>query len=1000
MTGGGDSDNREFDEPMTMISIRKAAEANPPPPPPSHRIPRNLPAAAVLAVLAAPPAAAAQNCTAGYGGDMPDPVYSSAVPGGIVCDELTGGLTLTVEKGVMIGTETDLPNPGIYVDGKDFFDAAYGTIDADDVGDTDSAGDNDITVINSGTVYGTTRGISAVRDGTGKLRIEHRAGKIVLITGQRSRGINAYHGGKAGLGTKGIEIVSAADIDLSAATGDVNAIFTNTVSSPAGTTIPVTINVTDGTIKTGGNKGSSIYANQHAKGKVAVNIAGGVTIDSTRSGIRVERCSNFRSCEAKAGDIEVTAAKGSVIKARQASYQAPGHGIYLRQRGSGDIKVEAGGRIEAEDEAVFVRHLLGTSTGDVTVTLTKDSVIEARKGIDALTIADGDITITNSGEIVAELFGMQFEQRTAGKMRAVHNAGGRIVVKGTGAAGPTITWEAGIAVFYLGTARADEEGDARSIEIVSAGDIESKALGIVARAYNSAGADKKIPVTIEVTGGAVNAGEHGVYAQTRRYDSGESGEHSEHAGGKITVTVGHGAAVTAGKDGIYVDGALLEGGTRAQTVTVRGTVTGGGEDDDGNKYAGVHMVKGGAVVVGPAARVSAASGTAIKANDEGGMTVILEKDKDGFVGHIDGTVINAGTTVFKTRAGGADTALPAGGRVERRIKEEESVYDTVLRLDLVKIEGGHEFREDKDSRIRLYHPRARLYEALPSVLLDLNARAGSGTAARDGSGGWARVFTNDGERAAESSTTAAGWRGHALVWDIKRQGVEIGYGFPVDETLNIGFSLGRRTVKAAVTRGGGIKAEAAGGTVTLGWRLDSGVHAGGHLSYSRLNGIELSPAGSGAVIETGGGTGISTGAAAGIRTEFRGMTITPRAGLEWSSVKTGGFAEPAAVEGAGEVPEVAAKSLKGTLGARIDMAVGEAGTFWAAADLEHDFKDRTGVTAPGAVLETGMKPTRARLGLGGEFRLSGRMTVSGSAFYAGGGGNKDIGGSLALNADF
>ncbi len=151
--------------------------------------------------------------------------------------------------------------------------------------------------------------------------------------------------------------------------------------------------------------------------------------------------------------------------------------------------------------------------------------------------------------------------------------------------------------------------------------------------------------------------------------------------------------------------------------------------------------------------------------------------------------------------------------------------------------------------------------------------------------------------------------------------------------------------------------------MTLGWRLDSGIHAGGHLSCSRLSGIELSPMGSAAVIEAAGGTGIS--AAAGMRTEFQGMTITPRAGLELSSVKAGGFVELAAVEGAGEVSEVAAKSLKGTLGARIGMAAGETGTIWAAADAEHDFKDKTNITVPG-----------------GEFRLSGMMTLSGGTFCA------------------
>ncbi len=401
--------------------------------------------------------------------------------------------------------------------------------------------------------------------------------------------------------------------------------------------------------------------------------------------------------------------------------------------------------------------------------------------------------------------------------------------------------------------------------------------------------------------------------------------------------------------------------------------------------------------------MGAESGTAIKANDEGDMVIILEKDGNGLVGHIDGKIVNAAATVFKTRVlqdSGTETALSEGGTVERR-GETKGVYDAVHRLKLKKSGNVYEFESDGD--FRTYHPRARLYEALPSVLLDLNARSGSGGEARDGNGGWARVFMSDGECAAESSTTAAmGRNGHGLVWDMKRRGVEIGYDFPADETLRLGFSAGQRTAEAAVTHGGGIKAKAVGGAVTLGWRPDSGIRVDGHLSYSVVNDIELSPEGGSAVIKTDG-SGMSIGVAAGKRMELQGMMITPRAGFEWLTVKTDGFTEPEAVNDADDdkVADAVAERLKGTLGARIDMAAGESGMFWAAADLEHDFKGKTGITVPGDVLKVGTKSTWGQFGLGGEFMLSDMITVSGSAYYAAAGsGNKDVGGSLALNVSF
>ncbi len=395
------------------------------------------------------------------------------------------------------------------------------------------------------------------------------------------------------------------------------------------------------------------------------------------------------------------------------------------------------------------------------------------------------------------------------------------------------------------------------------------------------------------------------------------------------------------------------------------------------------------------------------------MRVILEQDDEGFAGSIDGKILNPGkdggtagrsALTFHTRAGadGDLTSLTPGTSVLERRGARAGVYVPVQSFKLTALadEQGYEFR-DAGGAGRIYSPRARLYEALPSALLGLTAGSGSGTVTRGGSGGWAKVFMSDGERTAGSSTTGAGRHGHALGWDMRRQGLEIGYDFPADETLRLGLGIGQRAVKAAVMRGGDIKAKATGGSLTLGWRPDGGFHVDGRLSYAAVNGIELSPAGGGAVIKAAGGSGLSVGVSAGTETEFQGMKVTPRAGLEWSSVKTGGFTEPAAVEGAGEVSEITAQGLKVTLGARIDMAAGESGTFWVSADAEHDLKDETSVTVPGAVLKAEMKPTWGRLGFGGEFRLSGMMTVSGSAFYAmAGGGNKDLGGSLALNVSF
>ena len=964
---------------------------------------RLLPAAAALttlaALLAATPAALAQTPTCTPAGTVTGTTvtYSGTVGGKIDCPSITGGLTLTVEEGVMIGTQETRLNPGIFVDART----------------TSDDNDADIVIANSGTVYSTTRGISTLRDGAGKLRVEHKAGKIVLASSADSRGINAYHGGEANTVTKGIEIVTAADIDMSAVINNGSAIFVNTISSAAGTTIPVKIDVTGGTLTTFGGGGSNIYVTQYAKGKVAINVAGGATIDSGRRGIHVERCRDLRGCESKTGDVEITTAKGSVIKAQQSSYLKPGHGIDIRQRGSGNIKVEVGGRIEAEDEGVFARHLLGTSTGDVTITVTKDGFITGRIGIDALTVAKGDITVTNSGEIVVDRRGMHFEHRVVGKMKAVLNAGGRIEVKGANEG------DGGIILFYQGSPRTDAEGDTRSIEIVSAGAIESKADGIVARAINQAGVDKKIPITVEVKGGKIDAGHDGIYADTRRYNQGESGTHSEHAGGKITVTVAHGATVTAKWDGIKVDGALLDGDMRAQTVTVRGTVMGGDAADDGTKYAGVHMVKGGTVVVGPRAHVGAASGVAIKANAEGDMTVILEKDGDGLTGRVDGTVLNTATTSFKTRAGddaGTEMALSVGAMVNMR-GETQGVYDAVHLAMLKTVTVGHEF--EKQSQTRLYHDRARVYEALPSVLLDLTEQASYQehmAAPRDGNGVWARVAARDAARRPASATTAQGFRGRALAWDVTRYGLEAGVDFipGASKRLLLGLSLHARQGEATVAHGGTIDVSGFGGGGSATYRDPAGRYLDGRFSYTYFDDVDLTSRTRGSVRADLSGHGYALGLEAGQRLALAGLdrvALTPRVRLVWSTVDLEDFADLASLPGSGRMALETATSFKGRFGVLAETAVGAAtlddwagdgGRLFGSLDVEKEFLVDRKVQASGTALASEVRATWMRVGFGGTLSWNaGLMTLAGEGFYATAGfGNTDFGGSLTLNLRF
>ncbi len=735
------------------------------------------------------------------------------------------------------------------------------------------------------------------------------------------------------------------------------------------------------------------------------------------------------------GDITVKTKAGSKIVAREnkdvnSVYELGISVTILPTASDGVITVAHDGSIDADGEGIRAEHM---GTGGVTVKAGKGSTIVSKKiGIEV--IGRKGITIALDGSIDAQR-GIKVDQPsgkgdvmtvTTGKDSKVTAGGDGIVANGASTdveiihKGAIDAGRMGIFIPNSGTGDVTVTTEAGS-RISARGDADFSS-GINASVRGSVAAGD---VTV-THGGEITAKDEGIYASNRNASSSGTGT--------LSVTTSEGSKVTAEKQGILV----RHEGTGVFDVAVRGMVTGDSAHTGGSDtgYAGVHVqVKedditvggGGTIVVGSRAHVHALSGDAVRADGHAGpVKIILELDEDGFAGHLEGRILNLeekrtkeeetttaqAELTFHTRAGtdgdapltGLTADDPVNGAIYRR-KVSDGIYDEVIKGQLLTLfaENGKRtgYKFDYNPAVpRLYQDRARLYEALPSVLLDLNARPGVGAGMCEG-GARAEVFMSEGERMAESSTTSAGWRKQALGWDVKRRVVEAGYDFPADGSLCVGISAGRRTVEADVMRGGGVKAEATGGAVTLGWRPDSGVDVSWRLSYSRLHDIELSPAGGGAVIAAPGGGGVSVSVAAGKRMEFQGMQVTPRAGFEFSSVETGGFTEPAVLEGAGEVSDVRAGSVKGTLGARIDMAAGEAGTLWAAADVEHDFKGRTDITVTGAVLEAEMKPTWGRLGLGGEFRLSDMMTVSGGAYYAaGGGGNKDLGGSLALNVSF
>ena len=954
-------------------------------------------AVALTAALAAQPVAWAQTCSpTGYTGELPTVAYDGTTEA-ISCDTLTGGLEMTLGPDLQLGTAASpLTERGVVVD-------------------ADGDGNEDIVVMGSGTIYANQSGIWLQRDGTGLLKLEFAKGKIVAGGSTEGFGISLRHTGEENEESKGIHIVSGGDIDLSAHTSDSKqGIKATTANAASNATIPIVIRVTGGTVdvsdpagSTPGLGGSAIKADQYAKGDVAIT---------------VEKPARLGTKEAVAGAYGIEAwlwedSEGDLTIVHRGGIHA-GEGIFARsdatsvEKGNITITTEAGSTIVAkevkeydniDEEGIEAAISNAANTGDIAIT--HNGAIDADgRGINASNSGKGDITVTTgAGSKIA-----------AGKHGIEASGKGGVEIAHNGAV------DAGhIAIFAIDSGTGDVTVTTGSgSRIVARGDVDDSS-GINASARGSAAAGD---VTV-THGGELTAKDEGIYVSNRRASAAGTGT--------LSVTTARGSKVTAGKQGILV----WHQGTGPFDVAVRGTVMGDSAHTSGSDtdYAGVHIqVKegetegetrpggGGKLVLGPRAHLSAKSGTAIKIDERAGaVTVILEKDQYGLAGQLEGKILNADSTAtaFKARAGetGAARTLSEGDRVDMR-GETHGVYDKVHRTRLMPITGGHEFK--KLSETRLYHDRARVYEALPAVLLDLNGQLPYQermAAPRDGDGLWARLAAGDGARRPARSTTARGFTGRALAWDVAQYGFEGGLDFrpAATERLLLGVSLHARQGEATVEHGGTIDVSGFGGGVSATYRDAAGVYLDGRFSYTYFDDVDLTSRTRGAVQSDLSGHGYALGLEAGKRLGWEGLAhvaLTPRARVVWSTVKLEDFADLAGVAGSGRVALETATSLKGGLGLLAETAFGGAtledwtghgGRLFASLDVEHEFAVDREMRASGTALASEVRATWGRVGLGGALIWTEGLTLSGEGFYAtAGSDNTDFGGSLTLTFRF
>ena len=453
-------------------------------------------------------------------------------------------------------------------------------------------------------------------------------------------------------------------------------------------------------------------------------------------------------------------------------------------------------------------------------------------------------------------------------------------------------------------------------------------------------------ILIEVTGGSVSSYNRGVAAAYAI-------PHDQN--GEITVLVAEGATVTGDVDGIYVANAGVTTfdylrtdqavTLTAQLVVVNGTVRGG-------TGAAVHMSGGGALVIGPNGEVIAgSSGTAILANDPGDLLVLYQADENGNIGRVRGAIQNDNAVARTVAALDHDGDPLTPPIVLASSDDDPGTQRSSVPLGAYDIEST--FSGGRLSTTQTFGPRARVYEALPSVLLGLNGLASGDDrmAAQRAGGVWVRAEASSGSWEADGSTSG-------VDYDFDRYGVEVGLGVPLNETTALGLALHQRRADADVANGGDITATGTGMSVS-GTMTGDRYYVLGQAAVTWYD-VDMSSSLRGHLKNGADGIGVAGGAETGFRMALGGMSLTPRVALTHSSVSVDSFMDSLG----NRVSLDDGRSLNGLAGVRVDLGSGESRLF-GSADVEHELSGDRLVTIRGTKLKSDAEATWARLNLGG-----------------------------------
>ena len=294
--------------------------------------------------------------------------------------------------------------------------------------------------------------------------------------------------------------------------------------------------------------------------------------------------------------------------------------------------------------------------------------------------------------------------------------------------------------------------------------------------------------------------------------------------------------------------------------------------------------------------------------------------------------------------------------------------------------------------------RCGLYEALPSVLLAMNAlptRDDRLSAARDANGGWALVEGASVEWKAASATQPG------VAGDLSHYGVRGGVELAAGEGLRLGVSAHHRRATAKVDQAGEIELSGSGAGVNIAFSDGDGFYADAQAAITWFDAELTFPRGAS---KSGDGDGVSyaMGLEAGKRVDVSdAVSVTPRAALEWSDASLDALTDN--VGSATLVSVEEAQSLTGRVGVRVDAApAGAEGVrLFGALDVSHLLSQEAEAQILDTTLKTTSEETGLRAGVGASWSGGEGFSLRGAAHYAASGGdNSGFGGSLSVALRF